>query len=259
MMMKHLTLVVATIAISFSAHSQNSGYDIKATQKTLTKTTDDLYASKFEVTNKQYTHFLTQLKENNQADKYEIAKIDTAQWSKQLTYGKPFAENYHSHPAYANYPVVNISYDGATLFCEWLTQQYNASPKRKFHKVLFRLPTEKEWIMAAQGGNPSAKYPWKSDALKNNKNQYNCNLNENMMTDNADLTAPVNSYTPNEFGIYNMSGNVAEMLSENGRTKGGSWKDSEEYIKIDGPDKYVGFDTPKPTIGFRYFMEVIEK
>jgi hypothetical protein len=73
------------------------------------------------------------------------------------------------------------------------------------------------------------------------------------------MTAPVESHIANDCGIYNMSGNVAEILLEKGRTKGGSWKDSEEYKKIDGPDKYAGFDTPLPTIGFRYFMEVIEK
>lgn len=105
-MMKYLSLVVATIVMGLSAYSQNSGYDIKVTQKTLAKITDELYASKFEVTNKQYTNFLNHLKQNNQVDKYEIAKIDTAQWLATTTYGKPFVEQYHKHPTYANYPVM---------------------------------------------------------------------------------------------------------------------------------------------------------
>ena len=55
-----------------------------------------------------------------------------------------------------------------------------------------------------------------------------------------------------------MSGNVAEMLLEKGKTKGGSWQDSEEAMKIENDGKYGTYDTPRPTIGFRYFMEVIE-
>ena len=56
-----------------------------------------------------------------------------------------------------------------------------------------------------------------------------------------------------------MSGNVAEMLNEPGRTKGGSWASSGYYLRIDAEDEYEGFTEPSPMIGFRYFMEILEK
>jgi formylglycine-generating enzyme required for sulfatase activity len=77
--------------------------------------------------------------------------------------------------------------------------------------------------------------------------------------DNADITAPVKSYEPNTFGLYNMSGNVAEMLFEKGKTKGGSWLDSAEAMKIASNGKFAQYSQPCPAIGFRVFMEVLEK
>jgi formylglycine-generating enzyme required for sulfatase activity len=76
-----------------------------------------------------------------------------------------------------------------------------------------------------------------------------------------DLTAPVSSYYPNDFGIYNMCGNVAEMVYNDVETKaagtaGGGWRNSEEEIKILGPDPYAGVTTANPAIGFRVVMTV---
>jgi hypothetical protein len=64
------------------------------------------------------------------------------------------------------------------------------------------------------------------------------------------------SYFPNRFGMYAISGNVAEMISEPGKTKGGSWNDIPYY----GQAPVVKTETlPSPTVGFRVFMEVIEE
>jgi|SRR5690554_1380513 len=266
--MKQLTFTILLFTIGLFLQAQPSDFDIKATQKTLAKINDSLYASKTEVTNKQYTTFLNLLKQDNQTDKYITAKIDSAKWSDKHTYNEPYVQYYHTHPAYADYPVVNISYEGATLFCEWLTEQYNSNDKRKFKKVKFRLPTKDEWITAAKGGNPTATYPWDGKDLQTKNGSFHCNFKRaasdtlgiaGKMNDNADITAPVQSYWPNKYGLYNMSGNVAEMLADKGHTKGGSWLDTAEAMKIDGKSKYSSFDSPKPTIGFRYFMEVIEK
>ncbi len=76
--------------------------------------------------------------------------------------------------------------------------------------------------------------------------------------DKAEITAPALSYWPNAFGLYNMSGNVAEMVAQQGRNMGGSWLDSAEAMKIGGIGKYSYSIGPKATIGFRYVMEVIE-
>lgn len=95
--------------------------------------------------------------------------------------------------------------------------------------------------------------------MKNNKGEIVANFknpsNENNQT--IDLTAPVQSYFPNAFGIYNMSGNVSEMVIDSPVNKGGSWNDSPEFLTITRQQKLD--KVPSPTVGFRVFMEVIEK
>jgi len=56
-----------------------------------------------------------------------------------------------------------------------------------------------------------------------------------------------------------MSGNVAEMLQEEGRTRGGSWASRAPYLEISGVDPFEGFSKPSPEIGFRYFVEIIDR
>src|SRR6478736_4482820 len=53
--------------------------------------------------------------------------------------------------SFGHYPVVNISHKAAIAYCQWLTDEYNNLKKRKFKKVLFRLPTINEWQIAALG------------------------------------------------------------------------------------------------------------
>jgi len=238
--------------------AQSNEIEIKTIQKSLAKTNEQLYASKYEVSNQQYNAFLNDLIRSQELSKYKIAEVDSTNWTRIYQFGEPFMTHYHRHPAYANYPVVNVSYEGAALFCEWLTEKYNSVPNRKFKKVVFRLPTEREWITAAKGGDDSAVYPWKGNDLTNKKNQPNCNWRSNLFVDNADITTTVKCYTPNAYGLYNMSGNVAEMIAEKGFTKGGSYRDGEEKMTIASIDDYGGIGNPNVAIGFRYFMEVIE-
>lgn len=265
--MKTLTLIGMILFLSFVSNAQST-LDLKATQKSLAKINDKLYFSKYEVTNAQYSIFLTDLKANNKTSELQSAQIDTANWTRQYPNCEPMSDIYHSHPAYKVYPVVNISFEGATLFCDWMTDQYNANEKRKFRKVKFRLPTQEEWITAAKGGNPSAIYPWEGSELKDKNGFLRCNFiraaddimgTAGINNDGADLTANAKSYSPNGFGLYNMSGNVAEMISEKGKTMGGSWLDEAEAMTIGSTGKFSSYTTTHPTIGFRYVMDVIEE
>jgi formylglycine-generating enzyme required for sulfatase activity len=261
--MKKLLSISLLVLLASATFGQ---VDIKEINGSLAKINNKLYASKYEVSNKLYMAFLKSLKLSGKTDLLSVAQIDTLKWTDKLTYNEPYVHYYHSHPAYHNYPVVNISYEGAKLFCEWLTEQYNSNPKRKFKKILFRLPSEEEWMIAAQAGNSNAIYPWEGKELRNKKGQvmynYKREVKDTLWVDgkyieNADVTAPVKSYWQNNFGLYNMSGNVAEMINKKGIAKGGSWRDDSEYLKIASKYEYDG--KAQTYMGFRYFAEILEK
>ena len=55
-----------------------------------------------------------------------------------------------------------------------------------------------------------------------------------------------------------MSGNVAEMISTKGKTKGGSWTDNQEALKIESTGEFKEGDAKRTSIGFRYFMDIVE-
>lgn len=74
--------------------------------------------------------------------------------------------------------------------------------------------------------------------------------------DMAFYTAPVNSFFPNAIGLYNMSGNAAEMISVKGCTKGGSWNSLGGEIRI---AYRLIFLQPSPEVGFRVFMKILEQ
>jgi formylglycine-generating enzyme required for sulfatase activity len=69
------------------------------------------------------------------------------------------------------------------------------------------------------------------------------------------ITSNANSYYPNQFGIYNMSGNVAELVSDDTVAMGGSWNDTGYDVRVESEQPAT---KPKSTIGFRV-VAVIEK
>ena len=66
----------------------------------------------------------------------------------------------------------------------------------------------------------------------------------------------VGVYFPNRMELYDVIGNVAEMIDEEGKAMGGSWNHSPEKSTIKSVNEYEGSD---PSVGFRIFMEVIEE
>ncbi|MEI7594351.1 MAG: SUMF1/EgtB/PvdO family nonheme iron enzyme [Bacteroidota bacterium] len=276
--MKTLTKISLLAALFVFTNAKKSEPDVlqrKTIEQSVSKISEKLYAGKYEVSNLLYRIFLNDLKQTKQFEKLAKAQIDTLNWRDTLAFNEPYVEYYHKHPAYNNYPVVNVSYEGAELFCSWLTDKYNSFSKRKFKKVKFRLPTLKEWESAAHAGDELSVYPWGGSFLRNTKGQYLCNFssinNELVTTDSikktgvcphylnfddaADITAPVSSYYPNNFGIYNISGNVAEMVIEKGLAKGGSWKSFGYDVRIQSAKNY---SKSASDIGFRYFMDDLE-
>jgi len=213
---------------------------------------------RYEVTNHDYQLFLTNLLRSRQGDLLKRAMYDSTQWMKKFedAHNEPMTATYHSHPAYADYPVVNITHEAAVAYCAWLTEQYNSQRQRKYTQVVFRLPTEKEWKYAAGAGNPALQTGFDKDAVRNSKGIYQANIKtpEGFAQDGAFYTAKVKSYVPNRLDIYNMTGNVAEMTDQPGIAKGGSWYNTLEEANFQQSTSYMGAD---PRVGFRIVLEII--
>jgi formylglycine-generating enzyme required for sulfatase activity len=249
-------------------------FTIKALEKGLKKIKGNLYACETEVTNAQYENFLMDLVKNKAFDYLETCKTSKTDWRSRLPeLHRGLSDSIvfrHCHPDEGRAPVQNISQEAARLYCEWITNVYNQSNhKRKdFRRVRFRLPSEAEWEYAATVGHPVNPYPWEGDRVTNTKGCFLGNFEvsaekpcdecpKGACFDNDGGFFPVmaGTYFPNDFGLYNISGNVAEMVGEPGIAKGGSWEDKPEQCKTSSRKT---FDRPSPSIGFRVFMEVIE-
>ena len=279
-------VLISLSAYSFILYKKTTVYSINKIEKNWGKVKNNLFASKFETTNKEYQLFLRSIQSTSTPEKFESLRVQVENWNPPgKNTMKPLVDNYYQHPSYENYPLVNVSHAGAVAYCQWLSNVYNNRPKRKYKKVKFRLPTEAEWIAAARGGHQEAPFPWGGYYTRNGNGEFLANfmripdtsIKRNFKTGEieikddvinnfkADLNdayafpAPVLEYHANNFGLHNMSGNVAEMLAEAGQTKGGSWASTGYYIRIDAEDEYAGITKPDPRIGFRYFVEIIEE
>ena len=264
------------------------------------------YMDETEVTNLMYLEYLDWLKKvfppsnENYRRIYEGAVPDTLVWRNRLGFNEVMTNNYLRHPAYAEYPVVGVSWVQAVEFSKWRTDRvnemilenegvtsrnarYEVEPgetfstetylnaptktyggndsitrggkkseaiakrskdttnlfiQRQYGMLLpsYRLPTEAEWEYAALGlvglreynaYRGRKKYPWEGQYTRSGKRR---SLGDQMANfkqgsgdyggisgwsdDGADITAQVKSYAPNDYGLYDMAGNVAEWVAD---------------------------------------------
>ena len=137
---------------------------------------DTFYIDKYEVTNAQYKKFVDA---NPQWQKDNIPRyFHNGQYLKFWT-GNTY------HPSKENHPVVYVSWYAAMAYAKWAGK---------------RLPTEAEWEKAARGGVTGRKYPW-GNLIDSTKANYGRAVGK---------TTPVRTYPANDYGLYDMVGNVME-------------------------------------------------
>lgn len=251
----------------------------------------------------QYTKDVFPPSEEKYKHIYNSVLPDTLVWRKSLGNTELLTENYFRHPAYADYPVVGVSWLQATEYCKWRTNAVNlktlidkghiknifeADTTRNFfdtdvfltdatkmfagdttiykrgvkqrrakgqakpgkdafqgRKIMkadgilqtkFRLPTEAEWEFAAKANVENReyntirgrkKYAWNGKYSRSKSKKYRGDQLANFKqgkgnysglsgwsSDGSDIPIKIKSYPPNAFGIYDMSGNVAEWVSD---------------------------------------------
>jgi sulfatase modifying factor 1 len=247
-------------------------------------------------------------------------------WKEEFAYhySSRMQEYYFEHQAFDNYPVVGITWEAADKFTEWRTywlnqnEHLNSGSSGAFFGLIggsqvdtpdnptddpfyshadimsryprFRLPTEAEWEYAARGGKEIVKYPWGGPYTRNRDGCFLANFKPGRgayADDGYAYTAPVNTFLPNNFGLYNMAGNVAEWCQDDFSpiynplvwdlnplflydkekdansphlakkvVRGGAWNDVSYYIQT-GTRTYEYRDVASASIGFRCAMDYL--
>jgi formylglycine-generating enzyme len=237
---------------------------------------DSFYLGKYEVTNEQFCKFLNE-NGNQSKDATQWIKLDGT-WNAEKCRIIQKDNQFSVESGFDNYPVVYVSWDAAVAYCKWLSE--------KTGKV-YRLPTEAEWEFAAGNGSKHTKYSWGNSEPSATKggNVADEDLKKdfpkweifNDYSDGFILNAPVGSFTANDFGLFDMTGNVWEWCSDwKGEynkseeknpvgaqlgtkkvIRGGGWLGSPEACRV--VDRYS--DTPDHrghSMGFRIAMTITE-
>jgi len=223
--------------------------------------------SRFEITNEQYKKFLESSYATGQRAELEP---DSSVWSDD---DMSDMKNYFYNSKFSDYPVVGVSWRAANAFCDWMQEESDG-------KYIYRLPTEAEWEYAARGGLDTDLYPWGNE-LRCEDGSYLANykvLPGDYPADGYLFPAPVGAYPPNDYGLYDMAGNVSEWcidtyhfssyvinnngdvnpvheprLEANGTKKvirGGDWNHYSRFMQC-GYRRWADIDYRASWIGFR--------
>ncbi len=219
---------------------------------------------------------------------------DTTAWINDFdnAYNEPYTRLYFSHPGYNDYPVVGVSWEQANAFSNWRTDFLRRSlGKEGIYIEPYRLPTEAEWEYAARAGNSESSYPWAETLPYDERGCFYANfkpMEGDFVRDGHVITSAVGTFSPNDFGLYDMAGNVSEWTStaytesinkltsdlnpeyrydaakedpykmKRKIVRGGSWKDVAQNLRSDlrmweyqnEQRSYIGFRCVRSQIGF---------
>ena len=295
-----------------------------------TVTVQSFFLDQTEIANIHWLEYLHYIQRDSSETYYQSALSDTTVWEKELAFNTPYVSNYLRYPGFRYYPVVGVSWEQAVDYCRWRTEAVNKQRAMEYYGEdyidgdippiesgiylpEFRLPTEAEWEYAAYGQagtqwldeNQTQRrlYPWDGRTIRSSKRgsvgKFQANFKRGRgdyagiagaLNDAGFVTMNIYEYAPNDFGLYNMAGNVNEwvydiyrplnfqdmedlnpirksdfmdseesydadnfnsMVSNKSRVyKGGSWADGAMWLSP-GTRRFLDQDSSSATIGFR--------
>ena len=168
---------------------------------------------------------------------YELTASEYRTYLRATNKGNATAQELGGKP---DQPVVRVSWLDARDYARWLSKQTGKT---------YRLPSEAEWEYAASGG-ATTNYWWGAKLGKGHANCFNCGSQWA-----ATRSAPVGSFAPNRFQLYDMAGNVAEWVADcrHGNYKGAP-ADGSAWLSGDCDTRMVrggAFNSPSDTLRLR--------
>ena len=295
-----------------------------------TVTVQSFFLDQTEIANIHWLEYLHYIQRDSSETYFQSALPDTTVWEKELAFNTPYVSNYLRYPGFRYYPVVGVSWNQAVDYCRWRTEAVNKQRAMEYYGEdyidgdippiesgiylpEFRLPTEAEWEYAAYGQvgdqwldeNQTQRrlYPWDGRTIRSSKRgsvgKFQANFKRGRgdyagiagaLNDAGFVTMNIYEYAPNDFGLYNMAGNVNEwvfdiyrplnfqdmedlnpirksdfldseedydsdnfnsMVSNKSRVyKGGSWADGAMWLSP-GTRRFLDQASSSATIGFR--------
>ena len=168
------------------ANYDNFGDLVTSKKKLIVRATDAFYMDAYEVTVGQFKKFL---KASGYKPDYPI------NWNQVYEYSPT-----------EKHPMIYVTWHDATAYAKWAGK---------------RLPTKIEWEWAARGGLIDKEYPWGNDETEA-ENYANSDGIDGK--DKWKYCAPVGSFKPNRYGLFDMAGNVWEWCQD--------WYDSDEDSRV---------------------------
>lgn len=165
---------------------------------------------------------------------------DTMVWKRdfQHSYNEPMLLKYFEHRGYSDYPVVGVTWEQAHAFCHW--RSMFLATHTKIDAQNYRLPTEAEWEYAARGGRKMTAYPWGGNYARTADGCFLANFKpyRGGYTDDTGMTTmKVAQFRPNDFGLFDMAGNVSEWTSSAYSNAANTWthdlNPSYEYMALE--------------------------
>ncbi len=211
-------------------------------------TVASFYIDETEVPNVEYKQFLFYVQKDSGDQKAQLLYPDTNVWFREMAYNDPYVRYYFQHEGYHMYPVVGVNWHQAREFAAWRTAIVNKQLTDRDPEAIlypdYRLPTEAEWEYAARAGYEQELYPWEGRSLRDMKGRFRTNFKRGRgdyagrsnkggsllyegLNDAYMIPAPVKAFYPNDFGLYNMAGNVAEWTEDTYRVL--SYEDAEDF------------------------------